>query len=267
MDQQKITESIIYGFRDKVRSEVFHRVEKIPIDLMKPEQHSVFGGLLARQGTLATELAFAVSAWNYHSAPLFIRPMVDVFITVSWIAMDPQVRASQYIEYGLGQAKLQLEHFKQMVKDRGEDPEKDKNIQHLEGWINSQKYTFLLSVDLGSWSGKTTRDMAIEAGIPHVYNYTFSSFSSCVHSTWNHVSRLNTVASKHGLHRNTFVPSMPELPPDIYQLDTAARRFDETTKLYDKHFKIEPSEQNVEGWLDQKLDDINKAKTELEKDN
>lgn len=257
---------LVDGFCDKVREEIFGHIKNIQINLMEPSIHSVFSALLARQGTLAMELSKAVSAWNYHSAPLFIRAMVDVHITAAWLMGDPQDRCKKYVEHGLGQEKLLCEHFKAQLTAQGKNPDEDENIKKLEAWINAQKYTFLLPVELGAWSGKSTREMAIECGLQDAYNFSFQTFSSCVHSTWNHIARYNAQPSESPLHRYTFIADMPELRPDIHQLDTVARRLDETLSLYQKFLKMPEKVHSLEEWLDQRLDELSeKYKDQTEK--
>ncbi len=257
-NKEKFIYELINSFCDKVKEEVFFIIKKIPINLMEPHVHSVLSALLARQGTLATELCRAVSAWNYHSAPLFIRSMVDVHITIAWLMEEPFDRCLKFVEYGLGQEKLQIEHFKAKLIKEGKDPEENEQIQALENNINAQKYTFLLPVELGSWSGKSTRDMAIECGLQDVYNFSFLSFSRCVHSTWNHISRFNSRPSDSALHRYTFVAEMPEFTPDIHQLDTVARRVDETINLFQRYLSLPEDSQIIDKWLDAKLEELGK---------
>ncbi len=254
----KFIHELIHGFCNKVRHEVHSHIEAIKIDLMEPQIHSVLGALLARQGTLTVELARAVSAWNYHSAPLFIRAMVDVHITAAWLMADPKERCRKYIEYGLGQSKLLLEHLKAEIRSQGKDPDENETIKNREAWINAQKFTFLLPVELGSWSGITTRDMAIEVGLQNMYNFSFQTFSGCVHSTWNHVSQYNAKPSESPLHRYTFIADMPEFSPDAHQLNTVARRLDETLFLYQKHLGVSEKMHILEEWLDGALEELGK---------
>jgi hypothetical protein len=41
-------------------------------------------------------------------APIILRAMVDLYITLSWIFKDPLERSKKYIAYGLGQEKLEI---------------------------------------------------------------------------------------------------------------------------------------------------------------
>lgn len=66
--------------------------------------------------------------------------MTDIHITLSWILLDPTTRARQYIDHGLGQAVLDLEHRKkEMEHVTGESKEKlEEMIAGQESWINAQ---------------------------------------------------------------------------------------------------------------------------------
>jgi hypothetical protein len=74
-------------------------------------------------------------------------------------------------------------------------------ISVQEAWINAQRWGFLVEVTIGAWSGKTTREMADEAGILEFYNYVYTPFSQCAHSTWYHVGRYNSGPSESPLTR------------------------------------------------------------------
>ena len=65
--------------------------------------HEAIGGLLARQATLAIELARSPMMWIGNVAPLILRCMTDAYITLAWILDDRGDRAKKYTEYGLGQ--------------------------------------------------------------------------------------------------------------------------------------------------------------------
>jgi len=109
--------------------------------------------------------------------------MADVYITLAWILKAPDERARKFILYGLGQEKLQLEHRKTQIADRKPTPEEQLMIDASKAWINSQRFTFLTEVNLGSWSGLPTREMADQAGCLDFYNYVYMPFSARAHSS------------------------------------------------------------------------------------
>src|SRR5579864_2361186 len=116
MSNESKLEDLFRAIEVKIRQELRLRCEAYTPDFRMPEVFNVLTALLARQATLAIELAFAPQLWNGHSAPLFLRAMTDVHITLSWIHLDPKARARQYIQHGLGQAVLELEHRKKKLE-------------------------------------------------------------------------------------------------------------------------------------------------------
>src|SRR5208337_1030251 len=127
------------------------------------------GGLMARQVTLATQMTMNPGIWNGHMAPMVLRVMVDNYVSFAWILKDPLERSKKYIAYGLGQEKLDLEYRKVYLSAKGEDPDADPAIKVQTAWIDSQRFHFLTSVDVGAWAGISTRDMAQEAECMDIY--------------------------------------------------------------------------------------------------
>ena len=121
-------EELVSGYVDYLVDsfdEVWTKV-KIPAD--KLEALSAIGGLLSRQITLSIELAQAPSTWNGHSAPLFLRSMTDLYITLAWMMDDLEERPHKYIMHGLGEAKLLIEHYKLLLEK--EEYQEDKELIH-----------------------------------------------------------------------------------------------------------------------------------------
>ncbi len=234
---EKALEEILLEYVEKVRKDLSERWRFWPLDLSQNEVHEVIGALLARQVTLATNFAKSPGVWNAHIAPLFLRTMADVYISLSWIVRDPLIRSRKYILYGLGQAKLQIEHRKEEMKGGGEDPKDDPLIEMFEKWISSQRYLFLTEVEIGSWSGISTREMAEEADCLDFYRYVYMPFSASIHSTWHHIGRLNLTPCLNPLHRGHHLPVDPDLEIDPHYLILAARYLDKTFRLFDDSFK------------------------------
>ena len=86
--------------------------EQINIEYDKLDAYAVIGGLLSRQVTLSLEMARSPSVLNGHSAPLFLRAMTDLHITLAWIMLDLEERSKKYILHGLGDEKILVEHYK-----------------------------------------------------------------------------------------------------------------------------------------------------------
>jgi hypothetical protein len=227
---------LIERFVARSREELDDRLTQWPTDLSRQEVHEVVGALLARQVTLASELASSPGIWNDHVAPLVLRAMADAYITLAWIMKNPVERSRTFIRFGLGQAKLQLEHRKAEQATRDPEPGEQEYVQALEAWINRQRFTFLTDVNLGSWSGVPTRQMAEEAGCLDFYNYVYTPFSACAHSTWQHVAIYNLQECRNPLHRFHSVPTILELTPEPHYLYLGAKYLQKTFATFDSAF-------------------------------
>ena len=161
-----IVDSLVQG----LRAELGARWDAWERDLTKPQLHEAIGGLMARQVSLATQLAQAPSIWNGHVAPLILRSMTDAYITLAWILEEPEKRTDDFVKYGLGQRKLWLEHFKMSLVKRGEkEPEKNQIVKAITIQLNAERFEHITEVSVGAWSERSTRQMAEEAGCLDLY--------------------------------------------------------------------------------------------------
>lgn len=229
---------IIDTYIGMVKAELRERVKAWPLDLAQYEMHEAVGALLARQVTLAVQLAAAPPIWNPHLAPLILRSMTDTYISLGWILCDPVDRAQKFILYGLGQEKLEIEHLKARAEAEGWKPEDDPLIKSKEEWLNEQRYEFLTEVNVGSWSGIDTRKMAEEAGLLDVYRFDYQPSSAAMHSQWHHIGRFNLVTCPNPLHKLHKIPVAPELGSDITYLVRAAEYVQKAFTLFDNKFGV-----------------------------
>ena len=186
----------------------------LPIDYYASESYEVIGALLSRQCSLAMKLCNP-NLWDWQSGPLFLRAMVDNFITVVWILKDPIDRSRKFIDYGLGQEKLQVEHLRSELESMPESDRKTELCESIDArvvWLNDQHWEFLQRVDVGAWAGISTREMAKDADCMNLYRFAYSSWSQAAHGTWNHVSRFNARRSKDPLKKHIFCPADFECP-------------------------------------------------------
>jgi hypothetical protein len=238
-DDNTIVRGFIENYITMVRAELVERWKKWKLDLTQREVHEVIGALLACQVSKSTQLASAPSIWNGHVAPLILRTMTDTYITLAWITRDPIDRAKKYIVYGLGQEKLHLEHRKAQLQTQGIDPNEDPLIRASEEWLNSQRYTFLTEVNVGSWAGLDTRSMADEADCIDLYNLAYTPFSAATHSMWQHVSKYNLIPCSNPLHGYHQIPVDMDIPfADPDYLYRAAKYVEKSYKLFDETFGV-----------------------------
>ncbi len=251
MTDEDLIRALISTIEVRIRQELRSRCEEYKPDFQAPEVFNVLTALLARQATLAIELASAPQLWNGHSAPLFLRAMTDVHITLSWILLDPRTRARLYIDHGLGQAVLALEHRKKEMERAGVGSKEKlgKIIGAEEAWIDAQKWNFLVDVNVGAWSGKTARRMSEEAGILDFYNYVYTPFTQCVHSTWYHVGRYNSAPSDSPLTRLLWLPRIADSSSDIWNLHLAAKYLDKTFNMFDEKALHRAPSSGIRDWI------------------
>lgn len=243
--------ALIHSFVNNALTEFNLRMKSWPTRFANNEEHEVLGALLARQATLAIQLAESPSIWTGDIAPIILRAMADVHITVVWILKAPEERSRQFIRYGLGQAKLNLEHRKAALDPAHPDPKYQVLLEALEGWITAQRFTWLTEVNLGSWSGKNVREMAEESDCLDFYNHVYSPFSGCAHSTWEHVERYNLRKCQNPLHRYHRVAMVPDMPIDPYYLRLVAKYLNKTFHAFDEVNSTKGLQPDVLDLLDQ----------------
>ncbi|MGH8509118.1 MAG: DUF5677 domain-containing protein [Gammaproteobacteria bacterium] len=248
--------AIIDGFTERAEKELVHRLEKWPPDLGRKGVHEVIGALLARQVTLASQIAVSPNIWNGHTAPLMLRAMADVFITLAWLLKKPDERCQKFIDYGLGQQKLELEHRRVQMRSHEIRPGESEYCDTIEAWIDSQRATFLTEVNLGSWSGLSTRAMADEAGCLDFYNYVYTPFSACAHSMWHHVARYNLKTCENPLHRYHWVPAGHNAPLDPDYLRLAAKYLRKTFAAFDEALGITAEIESAYKYLCDAVDEL-----------
>lgn len=220
------------------RRELHARYDSWQFDPTRSEVHEVVGALMARQVSIATQFAMNPGIWNGHIAPVLLRGMVDAYITFAWTLKDPLDRSRNFILHGLGQEKLYLEYFKSHFESDDSSAEEHPAIQAITAWIDSQRFTFLTEVNIGSWSGASTREMAQDAGCMDIYRYAYTPFSSAAHSMWNHVAKYNLQLCENPLHQYHQVPVDTVFSIDPDYLYRAAKYLDKTFNAFDENFGL-----------------------------
>jgi hypothetical protein len=189
-------------YAGELLGELEERWREVNPDLAEPTRAEVLSGLLARQARFSSAVVRDPHLWSLDIGRIVLRCMVDTYITLRWLAEKGSTDDFEsFVEHGLGQEKLLLEHLKAQVPSEVAS-EVQSQMDHMEQWINSQLYTFLLPVNIGAW--KSIRQMAGELGALDIYNLSFAPHSADIHGTWNALARLNLrlcVNPLHGFHR------------------------------------------------------------------
>ena len=220
-------------YRDGLASQVKALYLKAPIDLAQPSRSEVLFGLLARQTRLASVLTNRPELWSIDIGRILLRCMVDTHITLNWLSKRGKPKDfAEYIEYGLGQEKLLLEHLKtKLDKDDPNVSQLQSQIDGMEAWINSQLMVDFLPVNIGSWTSKTIRKMAEETESVDIFNLAYAPYSSVVHGMWNTIERLNLQFCHNPLHRFHRIPDLSEPPLFLGNAIRAVELMDETLKV------------------------------------
>ncbi|WP_436927095.1 DUF5677 domain-containing protein [Halosimplex amylolyticum] len=168
---------------------------------------SVLDALLMRQVNFSTKLATTPNAWSMDIGGTILRCMSDTYITLEWFNKQGEKEDYQdFIEYGLGQQKLFLEHASDFLTNyQGDAGQIEEKMDKLERALEEQRYTFLLPVDVGSWN-TDTRTMAQEADCEDVYNLRFSLHSATVHGVWYALEQQNLTKCYNPLHNYHRIP-------------------------------------------------------------
>jgi len=247
---------------EAIRNALDARLAAWKTDFAQREVHEVVGALLARQTTLAEQMILSPRIWNEHVAPLVLRCMADVYISLAWILLDPVERSQKFIVYGLGQEKLLCEHRQEQLRRDGKDPTQDPGIRAQEAWIDAQQFTFLTEVNVGSWSGIDTRKMAEEAKCLDFYRYVYSPFSPAVHSTWNHICRFNTQECTNPLHLHHRRAVAWELSLSLEYFLLPVKYVQKTFRLFDEHITLSVEAANLLDLTHELLSEIAEKRTD-----
>jgi len=225
-----------HTYREELFEEILYRWNLAFIDLAQPLKDEILGGLIARQARLATVITTDPNSWAVDIGRILLRCMVDTHITLVWLAFKgTEEDVQQFFQYGLGQEKLLLEHLSSRLDER--DPKLASLREEVEGmrtWINSQIITDFLPVNVGSWTKKSTREMAEETNCLDMYNLGYSPFSSTVHGMWNTISRVNLTYCTNPLHRFHGVPSLEDPPMYLGIIEYALQVMDESLRAWEQ---------------------------------
>ena len=202
-------------FSSEGRKELRNIWNKARIDTYEPARTNVVAGLLARSLQFASDIVQNPYLWRMPISAILIRCMVENEIRLQWlIKCGKEGDFKEYIDFGLGQEKLLVEHYKRISQsDRPDQKMILEEIEKREAWIDSQLYSFLIPVDIGGGvQGKDLRALADEAGLLDLHRLVYSPLSSFVHGHWNCVARLNLSRCLNPLHGGHYIPELPQRP-------------------------------------------------------
>jgi Family of unknown function (DUF5677) len=231
----------VKGYEDNAIQGFEARWEQVEQAIYDKSVSETVGALMSRQATLSIQMANSPATWNGHAAPLFLRCMVEAYITFAWILASPTERSRKYIEYGLGQEKLFVAFLEEALGEDADsyDHESIKEmIDVRKSWLNSQLADWATEVNVGSWSGMTAREMAKEIGRESIYKHAYVPFSGAAHNMWQHVGIYNVEPCSNPLHKWHVVPKIRRAPAHPDFMYRSAKYLSMTYLLFDEKMGI-----------------------------
>jgi len=196
------------------------------IDLTNTKRFEVLAGLLSRNAQWMMDMACDMGMLISPHYQIVIRCMVETLLRIKWYALKASDEDFvRFQQFGLGQEKLFVEHLK-TEESRGlwNQEALEREIEVREGWINSQRLTSFLDVDLGGGpEGKDLRRLAEDIDVLRLHRLFFSPLSSAVHGHWNTIASVNMIPCANELHGLHYLPAVgpgyPRIDALIHAVD------------------------------------------------
>jgi len=193
-------------FANTQRTKLEQACQEIPVDLYEPTRQEVLLGIIGRQFRLLCAILTDPHLWTGDLASHLLRGLFEGLLTMKYLEANPSLYP-KFAEYGLGQLKLYKLHLQQIeASQESADPDLTAYLDQLEAVIDSEEWEERLPIHLGSWSGKSERDMATEVGMETEYRLLYQPYSMDVHGTWASLFRWNMVRCRNPLHMFHHLP-------------------------------------------------------------
>lgn len=183
-------------------------LETSPAHLHEQERQEVNAGLVFRAGRdVATALA-TPDLWCAEHGSHITRLLAETRITMQWMATQEPAIYRTYQEYGWGKAKLYARILNEIPPD-ARTVGFDASIDLLEKLSHNDGPMDLRVVDTrDSFSNKSLRQMAEEAGLLDFYRQVYYLASGVTHSEWWSIETHAMERCQNVLHRAHLVPSL-----------------------------------------------------------
>jgi hypothetical protein len=221
-DGAAMAEAIVAAFENlsaELETEFAEAWAHCPVDLSAPHQSQVIGGLLARQVRYVRHLLITPRLLLDELGQPLLRSMVESAMTLAWLVRKGQAEDyARFVEFGLGQEKLALEHLRADVSESCAylAGRRKSELSARSEWLESQRFSALLSVDVSTgWTQMSLRELAEQAGVLDLHNRIYGPTSAQVHGSWNAVGRTALRYCLNPLHRLHMVPDIETTRVDI----------------------------------------------------
>ena len=199
MDEASKVSRILQQNREFLRSYIEGLHTRVKIDLYDPIRDEIHFGLISRIVRLYCLVAEDSNLWARDTSGIILRSLVDCAISICYLiksGSDSEYR--KFRDYGEGQEKLLFLHLQDNYTD----------LRSLEG-MNAEELAEnlggfeieTLNIELGNWTSKDTRKLAIEAGMEKYYRLVYSPSSAELHGAWHSLKGTSLCRCVEPLHR------------------------------------------------------------------
>ena len=180
-------------------------------DLYSPERDEILLGLFSRATRLYSLTATCADLWGRDTAGIMLRCLTETAITLGYLAKaGTEDEFKSFKSYGEGKEKLLMLHLQDTYPEKksleGMGPE------DIAGELGGGFSPELIDIELGDWTKKSARDLAIAAGLEELYRLVYDPSSSDIHGTWVSVKNFNLVRCAQPLHKFHRMPQCFEPP-------------------------------------------------------
>lgn len=204
-------------------------------ELNNSYKFEVCSSLFSRISTITFDLLTNISFLMIPYPFILLRCISESYILLRWLCeKGGREEYIKFIEYGLGQEKLYIEHLKSI--DAPDDSELLETIQYRERWLETNKYEFLIPVNVSNNPfDLSIRDMAIEVGDKDFFDFEYSLYSNFTHGHWNSISRLYMTTCLNPLHGLHLVPFLHPQTVDFKMIDKILNYYELSLDLIYQH--------------------------------
>ncbi|WP_298891179.1 DUF5677 domain-containing protein [uncultured Serinicoccus sp.] len=173
-----------------------------------PDAQEVHTGIVSRAAREVITGLGTPDLWCTEHGSHIGRTLVESRIVLAWMSTQDEEIYRKYKAYGAGKAKLNSLIAREIPPEWLLNGASDA-IDEMSRLSHNDDLLDYVSVDLGStFSGKTLRTMADEAGLLDLYRHAFQLQSGFTHSEWWAVEMECMERCRNVLHRGHLIPSL-----------------------------------------------------------
>ncbi len=232
--------TICQRYAEDLGNEVEHYWGASTPDIANPRRGEVLAGIVSREVRLASMIVGVPQLWSADILRILSRCQVESHVNLVWlIARANPDDFAAFVEYGLGQEKLFVEHLSSKVESRGTSiPGGSEFVERMRTWVQGQIMSEFLPVNVGDWTDKSVRDRASEVGLDDDYQLGYAPHSSGLHGTWNVLAQTHLQHCLNPLHRFHRVPRLDPPPPVLQSVQQACITMDESLDAWCEELRV-----------------------------